>query len=227
MALNEHNPGASGGVERDPLLDRAYRGAATEEPPARLDAAILAAARREAGARPRPLGAALHAWRIPMSIAAVVVLSVSLVTLIGEEGGVSIEPSPPPAVAPPVAQSRPAAELDSRKQLMKEQVSGSARAPSAPLPAPATPRQDAPVALSKSEPAAAPEARRERAASASGRLAVEEQQPVWRGYEQEPPWRWLERIEELRRLGQRTEAESMLAEFRRRFPGHPLPPGLR
>ena len=85
MALKEHTPGTPAGSERDPLLDRAYRGAATDEPPARLDAAILAAARREAGARPRPLSAVLRAWRVPVSIAAVVVLSVSLVTLVREE----------------------------------------------------------------------------------------------------------------------------------------------
>ena len=44
MALNEPDT-------RDPRLERLYRDAGHEEPPAHLDAAILAAARREAGAR--------------------------------------------------------------------------------------------------------------------------------------------------------------------------------
>lgn len=46
-------------------------------------------------------------------------------------------------------------------------------------------------------------------------------------FEREPPQKWLERIEELRRLGQTAQAEEMLAEFKRRFPDHSLPPTLR
>jgi hypothetical protein len=80
-------PGNHRGAERDPGLDRLYGAAAPEEPPAHLDAALAAAARREVGARPRSLSARLRAWRVPVSIAAVLVLSVSLVTLMEEEGG--------------------------------------------------------------------------------------------------------------------------------------------
>ena len=80
MALNERDP-------RDPRIERLYREAAREAPPAHLDAAILAAARREVGARPRGLSAALRRWHVPVSIAAVVVVSVSLVILMKEEGG--------------------------------------------------------------------------------------------------------------------------------------------
>jgi hypothetical protein len=47
--------------------------------------------------------------------------------------------------------------------------------------------------------------------------------PVWHDYEKEPPQKWLVRIEELRRAGRAVEAEQMLAEFKRRFPGHPQP----
>ena len=199
MALNEHTPGTPAGPERDPLLDRAYRGAATDEPPARLDAAILTAARREAGACPRPLGAALRTWHVPVSVAALIVLSVSVVTLMKEEGGVSMESPPPEAVVPPATPPRRAAEMDKRGQPQQERTPGPGRAPAAPeAKAPAAGpalrddaggvRQDAPVALSKTAepaavPATTPELRRERAAaSASGRLAAEEQQPVWRGY---------------------------------------------
>lgn len=92
----------------DPELASLYRESAREEPPMHVDAAILAAARREAGARPREMaqetgeGAAsnafgsrpqssapaapfLHPWRLPLSIAAVIVLSVSVVTLMTEQ----------------------------------------------------------------------------------------------------------------------------------------------
>ena len=86
--------GVPGDAERDPRLDRLYRETAREEPPARVDAAILAAAHREVGARPRAVSARLRGWRVPVSIAAVVVLSVSLVTVMREEGGGQLEPPP-------------------------------------------------------------------------------------------------------------------------------------
>jgi hypothetical protein len=47
--------------------------------------------------------------------------------------------------------------------------------------------------------------------------------PVWSGFEQQPPEKWLMRIEELRRTGREIEADEMLVEFRKRFPGHPAP----
>ena len=50
MALNSGND-----REHDELMAKRYREAANESPPVRLDAAIRAAARREAGAGPRPL----------------------------------------------------------------------------------------------------------------------------------------------------------------------------
>jgi hypothetical protein len=94
MTTNGRNGSATGGdAERDPRLDRLYREVPREEPPARLDAAILAAARREVGARPRAASAQLRTWRVPISIAAMVVLSVSLVTLVREQGGDKLESS--------------------------------------------------------------------------------------------------------------------------------------
>ncbi len=84
MALKPGDGGGGNG-ERDPRLDLLYRDAPRETPPPHLDAAILAAARREVGARPRPLSSQLRRWRLPVSIAAVVILSVTLVTLVGEE----------------------------------------------------------------------------------------------------------------------------------------------
>jgi hypothetical protein len=51
--------------------------------------------------------------------------------------------------------------------------------------------------------------------------------PVWQGFEKEPPEKWLQRIEELKVQGREAEAQEMLAEFRRRFPQHPLPSSLR
>lgn len=67
-------------------VSRRYREAAGEEPSARIDAAILAAARREAR---RP--AVVRNWRTPAAIAAVLVIGVS-VSLLTREG---IDPLPP------------------------------------------------------------------------------------------------------------------------------------
>jgi hypothetical protein len=52
--------------------------------------------------------------------------------------------------------------------------------------------------------------------------AASDQQPAWQGLEKEPPEKWMVRIEELIREGRAAEAEEMRAEFKRRFPDHPL-----
>ena len=102
MALDERDT-------RDPRLEHLYREAAREAPPAHLDAAILAAARREVGARPRALSAALRRWHVPVSIAAVIVVSVSLVILVKEEGGDRLGDARIPPVSAPA--DKPTAEL--------------------------------------------------------------------------------------------------------------------
>jgi hypothetical protein len=298
MALNERDMGgADGNAERDPRLERLYREAAQEEPPTHLDAAILAAARREVGARPRSLSTALRRWHVPVSIAAVVVVSVSLVILVREEGGERIgetrippvaapanQPAASPTPAPPVAakvptQSRGDApahsglrssgedatppELADRRMSMAAREADSAAAPEADADAQARRAE----LLSKSNRASPPQPAQERASApaptdtvASGRLravapqAVEKQAaapaadvpqarvmaraaavkpagddrpPVWQGFEKEPPEKWVARIEELVREGRAGEAEAMRAEFKRRFPDHPLAQGAK
>jgi len=293
MALNDKGRGGTtGGAEHDPVLDRLYRAGASEEPPAHLDAAILAAARREVGARPQPLSRGLRRWRVPVSLAAVVVLSVSLVTLVREEGGDSLLRSPPeaipplpatqPALPPPVAPAenqqarssgttaapREDARIGTTLGKAAESASAGAPGPAAvqgsvaavapepaakPSPQPfrdsaeisdraastgpasgtgqefttkapaAAERRAAPMAAAPAADAGgsrvlAQQARKESAAS-------EDRAPVWQGFEKEPPQKWLARIEELRRQQRTADAEAMLAEFRRRFPGHPLPAG--
>ncbi|MDB5812332.1 MAG: hypothetical protein JWN94_4454 [Betaproteobacteria bacterium] len=81
--------------DRGAELSALYRAAAADAPPPALDAAILAAAHREAGARPRSLGFSFRRTaRAALSIAAVLVLSVSLVTLMREEAPDAVSPSP-------------------------------------------------------------------------------------------------------------------------------------
>jgi hypothetical protein len=140
-------PGSGGtGGERDPRLDLLYRDGALDAPPPHLDAAILAGARREVGARPRALWA-VRRWRVPVSIAAVIVLSVSLVTVVREEGGETLLrderlPAAPPAApmaalpeqpaakAPEARKSTPAPEELSARSLRRDQAAAKAEAQS-------------------------------------------------------------------------------------------------
>jgi hypothetical protein len=60
-------------------LSDSYKNIATDLPGVDIDSAILAASRREVNARPNPLGAeGWRKWQLPLSIAAVLVISASL-----------------------------------------------------------------------------------------------------------------------------------------------------
>lgn len=64
-------------------LQQRYRESSLDEPSAAVDDAIRAAARREVSARPRLAGSPFSAsWRIPLSIAAVVLVSATLTVLL-------------------------------------------------------------------------------------------------------------------------------------------------
>ena len=85
--MNEPDP-------RDPRLDATYRDAATEEPPPASDERIRAAARRAVAAGPQSLESRARAeaqrswiarWRVPMSIAASVVVAVTLSYMVQDE----------------------------------------------------------------------------------------------------------------------------------------------
>ena len=157
MALNERNAGnANGDAERDPRLDRFYREAAREAPPAHLDAPILAAARREAGARPRSRTSTLRRWHVPVSIAAVVIVSVSLVILVSEEGGEQVVPAPVPAVAPPAEQPAASGPHPALAEAAKETTQPLAAAP-APQRRGSRDDAKAPAVLGKLADSARPE----------------------------------------------------------------------
>jgi len=282
MAVNERN---TEGEERDPRLDRLYAQTGLEEPRAELDQAIRAAARREVRARPQALGARLRKWRLPMSIAAVVVLSVSLVTLMREEGVDRLEEGLPSTTAEPEAPAAPSLGDTQLKATGGANSPGRAQAPAAQaLPAPvAEPAQrarrlDAPAA-NRGKPAEPFRAEtRQRATDAAKESASPQPAPAAEAPEKTPargaggalrapassippvpaeteqdlagkralmksertltdsqldtllreldgasPEAWLEKIEALRRQGKTDEADKLLAEFRRRFPKHPVP----
>jgi hypothetical protein len=69
----------------DPTLARAWREVSADQPPPRLDDAIRAAARRAVQAGPRPAsGSLVQRWRVPLSIAALLVVSASVTLMIAE-----------------------------------------------------------------------------------------------------------------------------------------------
>jgi hypothetical protein len=72
-------------METDVRLERAWRAESTDEPSAGLDAAIRAAARRAVKAGPRPAHSPFSArWRVPLSLAAVVVVSATVTFFVAE-----------------------------------------------------------------------------------------------------------------------------------------------
>ena len=123
MAISDdtRNNGRDGNLERDPHLARLVAESGGEAPPDALDAAILAAARREVRARPlavtdsaspqvagagesiAPVPRQKRNWFVPVSIAAVLVMSASLVILVHEEKGADLTQPPGSAPAPAAA----------------------------------------------------------------------------------------------------------------------------
>ena len=239
----------------DPQLARRYREAAREAPPQILDDVILAAARRDARPRalePQPGGAAVadidhghcprtaqRAWRLPLALAAVVVVSVSIVAVSpdvhdSERGEEQVLPQtladaqgtrtapPQTAVVPELRKSVP-------EQAVEPPRSAPARERS--VQAPALQYDDAPQARAAAKaPAEAGynqglEARGPGASSV--RAEADSATPpgvLARQYAAEPPEKWGEKILELRREGRAAEADALLAEFRQRFPDHAVPP---
>lgn len=99
--------------ERDPKVSAAYRDLGAEEPPRALDDAILAAARRSA----RPWA---RRWAVPLSLAAVLVLSVTVTLRIQHEQPALESPAPAqkePAAAPPVELAEAQLKLKAEEQL--------------------------------------------------------------------------------------------------------------
>jgi len=123
--------------EHDPRLAAVYRASSDSvQPPARLDDAVRAAARRAVHAGPRRGADRLRRWSVPVSLAAVIVLSVTIVTMMREEGadrwyedGASVQPLP----------SQPEAKTETPKPMVQaapaEPVTKTAPPPVAQAPA--------------------------------------------------------------------------------------------
>jgi hypothetical protein len=70
---------------RDPDIDSAYRETARDEPPRALDERVLAAAHRAVAARPASIRRSFaQRWRVPVALAATVVLSATVTLMVYE-----------------------------------------------------------------------------------------------------------------------------------------------
>lgn len=139
--------------ELDPHLSALYRAGADAGPPDRLDAAIRAAARRAVNAGPRK-STLLRRWQLPLSLAAVVVVSVTLVMQMREEGAdrweaegtASTRPAEPrntqapasPAAAPPASPAPAASGMQQRPPPAPAESSRPSHGPAAPVLQPDT-----------------------------------------------------------------------------------------
>lgn len=231
--------------EVDKKLSGRYRAVSRDEPPAHVDAAILAAAKRAVGSQPRPAGAPrMRRWYVPVSIAAVIMLSVIVtlqiererpeiampdsVPVVREKAQILAQRAPEPPAAAPVS---PPAAVASRPAPRPAPVQPAAPA-FAPDPKPA--RDAAPAETQRQDALGSADAARGNAAgsAALGRMRSEAhemsapaakpaQSPVPAKRERAPE-EWLERIAELRKLQRDREADEQLAEFKRRYPDYKI-----
>lgn len=193
--------------EVDKDLSERYRAGAREEPPEQIDAAILAAAKRAVASQPRLSGQprSLRRWYVPVSLAAVIMLSV-VVTL-------RIEREQPELALPDAA---PVAREKEQKPVQK------ASEPRAAAPAPQASAEAASgrIAENTADRSIASGARREaRAMSAPAGAAPQ----VALAKRELAPEEWLERIADLRTQGRDADADEQFAEFKRHYPEFKIP----
>ena len=234
-----------------------YRAVVQAEPPARLDAAVLAAARREVE-RPRQ-----HIrWHMPVSIAAMLVIGVSLVLLVRDNepplpsfDGPAAEEAKLAKPAPPQlatnAQPRPRADSQREARPSRERsarpdhepfarddaaaarenaVSGAA-AP--PAPVPSAPDLAGPAESGEREQPRIADSSGERSSKKAKAMAdaASESHPsteaLRKGEAAVPARDWLRKIDDLLRDGKEVEARRQLLDFRKEYPHHPLPERLQ
>ena len=188
---------------RDPNLDRAYRETPRDEPPPEVDERIRAAARRAVGTRPQsPEQQArderrrswASRWRVPLSVAATVVIAATLTVMVQEEDRRPRDDAGRDAVrrdAAPREAKQPAAPATASPDAAQNRLESAPAAPparsSAPAPAPAAPRVPPSVSAplkAAAEPAArersdaAPQPKREERAFEAERPAAAESAPA-------------------------------------------------
>lgn len=237
-------------TEIDPKLSRLYREASSEDPPAALDAAILAAARKQVAKPQRRARPSWLRWMAPASAIATLVLGVSIALLVEREQpettrDMSIHPiAPLPQSAPPasVTESVKAKSADSAAPAAAKKK----ETPAAPAPAPAArpaeavppaaqafpaesrakaaaPRTAAPKAATESNAASDSALGASGAAAPAAPAAAGKLAPLRQQAIQRSPEAWLDEISRLKREGREQEAAEQLAEFRKAYPAYAVP----
>jgi len=211
----------------DPVLTQLLREGADESPPAHVDAAILAEARRavEPARRRRGTSAPLWRWLLPLgaaaTIAAIVVSVRPLAPTPVEEtasdvtvppGQVDQRPSVEPATSANALRPAPAKRQDAAA---KPQESGSANSRSiaiAPERAVPSEKQEARKATAATAPLASTQA-----AAAPAAAAPQRENAAVRADAAHDAAAWIERIRALLRESRRDEAAQELERFRAEF----------
>jgi hypothetical protein len=168
----------------DPRVSAGYRALGEERPPQALDDAILAASRRAVGAGPRRAGTSrVRRWALPVSIAAVVVLTMSLVVRIQLERPDFDSPLPAPAA--PIPAAPPAAEKNAAPRDAKEEADALAKRNAQLLAEPKAKARAEPPAVAERERSMSLERQGARAPAAPAPAPAAD--PPARGFVAEPP----------------------------------------
>jgi hypothetical protein len=197
--------------DRDEKVTQTYRALGGEEPPRALDEAILAASRRSQ-----------HRWRVPLSIAAVLVLAVGVTLRMlpqrPDAESVALAPQVIETPKPAAASAEPAAKF---AHDLPSPAAAGAGAPSAAAPRAPVAAASVAGAVQRDDEAAA-EGRARALASAPPAPAAAKLSDAAL-----TPEAWLKRIVELRQQGREREAQESLAEFKKRYPDYKIPEALR
>lgn len=225
----------------DPTIGAMYRKAADEFPAPDLDRRVLAAAHRAVGSRPHETRrdpdarSWMRRWSVPFSVAATLVVSVSLVTTILLEQPAETShtespaqpdefvrqpaPQPAPHTAPPPSQASPRYAPQPAPQAAPQAAPESRGARKAPAePAGASAARERGQSAERPSPASSTDpsrADRQAADTAKSHTATRD------------PGQWLTEIEAQFHRGDTETAKRSLQAFREQFPERPVPASVQ
>lgn len=236
----------------DSRLSAAYREARGEEPSAELDEVLLERSRRELRLGPKVAWSPFtRSWSLPLALAAVLVVSVSVTLVMYQETGQPLPVPARPAADGPAVPQAPAREEAAPAPALRPPTPAAKQPPPAtadPAQVPAAPttfREENGVSAKRRQRDTAGDAVREvapaaireggaaapalEAASPAPRTGEKMMAPAPRAKQEAArdadlgpdPEAWVRRMESLRRQGRHAEADALLAEFRKRFPDYP------
>ncbi len=208
----------------DPQLQRLYREHATQEPSSAADRRILEAARR--ACEPSRSRRTWLRWKIPLSVAATVLLAFSIVSQLDMKNTPTIKDQVASSESAAKAQIAPPANVselpaDRRAERKKETTVAAEAVSQLPTAeASASGRDATGSARLAAMPAAAPASPFAGGKSVDGDSVPAPVVPM-------SPQEWLERIRTLQKEGKTEESAKQLAEFVAAYPAYVLPEDLK